>query len=260
MWTRRELKERAKDTLRTSYWKAFLVSLLMLVISGGVPSCNFQNAMGGRPEHGGGSNSLLPGLNQDWNAAADHTAFIAVMIIAVIIGILVGLAVFAFRIFLGFPLEVGVRQYFKQAALTEVNMNYLGYAFARGKYGAIVKAMLLKAVFNFLWYLLFIIPGIIKAYSYSMVPYILADNPQIGAKRAVTLSREMTRGHKWNMFVLDLSFLGWYLLGALALVVGLLFVEPYVNSTKAELYLVLRRHAVNTGMSGRSELNMADTD
>jgi len=258
MWTRRELKERAKDTLRTSYWKAFLVSLLMLVISGGMPSCNFQNRIGGHTEPGGVSGSLMPGLNQDWHAAADHTAFIAVMIIAIILGIVIGLAVIAFRIFLGFPLEVGVRQYFKQAALAEVNMNYLGYAFARGKYGAIVKAMLLRAVFNFLWFLLFFIPGIIKAYSYSMVPYILADNPQIGSKRAVTLSREMTRGHKWNMFVLDLSFLGWYLLGALALVVGMLFVEPYANSTKAELYLVLRRYAVSDGISSRSELNMTE--
>ncbi len=74
-----------------------------------------------------------------------------------------------------------------------------------------------------------------------MVPYILADNPSIGAERAIQLSNRMTGGEKWDMFVLDLSFLGWYILGMLALGIGVIFVNPYVDSTKAELYLILRK-------------------
>jgi uncharacterized membrane protein len=87
-----------------------------------------------------------------------------------------------------------------------------------------------------------------------MVPYILADNPNIGSKRAIELSRNMTMGHKWDMFVLDLSFIGWYLLGLLALGVGILFVMPYENATNAELYLVLRNNATTSGYCSSGEL------
>ena len=68
--------------------------------------------------------------------------------------------------------------------------------------------MLLKDIFLCLWSLLFIIPGIIKAYSNAMVPYVLADNPELGAKEAITLSHKMMNGSKWRAFVLDLSFIG----------------------------------------------------
>lgn len=107
--------------------------------------------------------------------------------------------------------------------------------------------MLVSKVYIFLWSLLLIIPGIIKAYAYRMVPYILADNPNIGVNEAITLSNEMTRGHKFDMFVLDLSFIGWYILGSIALGIGVLFVMPYENATNAELYLVLRKEALRNG-------------
>ncbi|OXM83774.1 DUF975 family protein [Paenibacillus rigui] len=257
MWTRSELKDRAKQGLRTSYWKAFLVSLLLVIISGNIPSCSFRGDMGQRADKGKIA-SMFNEFKGNMDQAADHTVLLTVLIIAIIIGILAALVVIAFRIFLCFPLEVGGRQYFKQAALEDANLNHLGFAFSKGRYLAIVKGMLWRAFLNFLWFLLLIIPGIVKAYAYSMVPYILADNPGIGTRRAVELSNRMTRGHKWNMFVLDLSFLGWYLLGTLALLVGVLFVEPYVNATKAELYLVLRRQALQAGISSNAELNVPE--
>ena len=101
--------------------------------------------------------------------------------------------------------------------------------------------MVLRDIFTFLWCLLFFIPGVIKHYSYRMVPYILADDPEIGAMDAITLSRRMMDGHKWNTFVLDLSFLGWDLLSALTMgLLGVFYVNPYKYSTGAELYQVLK--------------------
>lgn len=119
--------------------------------------------------------------------------------------------------------------------------------------------MLRRGVQIFLWYLLLIIPGIVKSYAYRMVPYILADNPNIGSKEAIKLSNEMTNGHKFNMFVLDISFIGWYLLGILALIVGVLFVLPYVNATEAELYLALRKDALEKGFCSNQDL-LLDVD
>jgi uncharacterized membrane protein len=87
-----------------------------------------------------------------------------------------------------------------------------------------------------------------------MVPYILADNPNIGVKKAIALSNEMTMGHKYDIFVLDLSFIGWYLLGAIAFGIGIIFVFPYENATKAELYLVLRESALESNLCSYEDL------
>ena len=239
MWERKELKQRAKDVLRTSYWQAFLVSIILVFVGGGSssPSFNF-----------GQSRSL--NRDVDWGIVAPFLAII------IIIFIVIFLFALAFRIFLGFPLEVGSMRYFKQAAEHEVNLNHLGYGFNKTRYLNIVKAMTWRGFLNFLWMLLLIIPGIIKSYAYSQVPFILADNPNIGYRRAVDLSNKMTRGHKFRIFVLDLSFLGWILLGTLALFVGVLFVLPYINATRAELYLTLRDLALKDGLTTEGELRL----
>jgi uncharacterized membrane protein len=118
--------------------------------------------------------------------------------------------------------------------------------------------MLWRAFINTLWFLLLIIPGIVKYYAYRMVPYILADNPEINYKRALELSTRMTKGEKFDIFVLDLSFIGWYLLGTLAFVVGILFVMPYQNATEAELYIILRQNAIQNGFCTYEELAITE--
>lgn len=169
------------------------------------------------------------------------------------IAVAIGLSV---RIFLGYPLEVGARRYFVRAAKREVNLGNLGYSFNSDRYLSIVGAMLYRAVLIFLWFLLLIIPGIVKAYAYSMVPYILSNNPNIGYKRALQLCKQMTNSEKFDIFVLDLSFIGWFFLGVFTFGIGLLFVLPYYNATKAELYIVLRQKALENGFCSKEELNM----
>lgn len=248
MWTRRELKQRAKNVLRWNYWKAFLISLVIAVASGGSGG---GGAAGGDGGNGDSFSNSVPFDGTD----ANMLAFIVMVIAALIVILLIAAAI---RIFLGYPLEVGGRKYFIQSAQNNDNRRCFRFAFDGQHYLGIVIAMLLKGVQNFLWYLLFIIPGIVKWYSYSMVPYILADNPNIGAKKAIRLSNNMTYGHKFKMFVLDLSFIGWYLLGLLALVVGMLFVKPYENATKAELYLVLRGNALESNMCSYEDLMLSN--
>ena len=165
----------------------------------------------------------------------------------------------AFRIFLGYPLEVGGRCFFIKSAQNKDNKKCFGFAFNGRNYLGIVRTMLRRGLQNFLWYLVLIIPGIVKSYAYRMVPYILADNPNIGSKMAIRLSDEMTDGHKFNMFILDISFFGWYLLGMLALIIGVLFVLPYVNATDAELYLALRKNALEKGLCSNEDL-LLDVD
>lgn len=95
---------------------------------------------------------------------------------------------------------------------------------------------LLRGLFVFLWCLLFIIPGFIAAYSYAMAPFIMQENPGMKAKEAISASKEMMDGHKWDLFVLDLSFIGWHLLCSLTLGIGYLWLNPYMNTSHAAFY------------------------
>lgn len=95
---------------------------------------------------------------------------------------------------------------------------------------------LLIFIYTFLWSLLFIIPGIIKALSYSMSLFILADNPNMKANEAITKSKEMMNGHKWELFVLYLSFIGWMLLTILTFGILVIYVGPYMYASLAAFY------------------------
>lgn len=100
---------------------------------------------------------------------------------------------------------------------------------------------LLSSLFVALWSLLLIVPGIMKAYSYSMIYYIKADHPEYDWRTCLHASQEMTYGHKMELFVLDLSFIGWYILGALCLGVGTLWVIPYHETAKALVYEQIKK-------------------
>lgn len=100
---------------------------------------------------------------------------------------------------------------------------------------------LLSSLFVALWSLLLIVPGIMKAYSYSMIYYIKADHPEYDWRTCLHASQEMTYGHKMELFVLDVSFIGWYILGALCLGVGTLWVIPYHETAKALVYEQIKK-------------------
>lgn len=96
--------------------------------------------------------------------------------------------------------------------------------------------ILLMYVYTFLWSLLFIIPGIIKGYSYAMTPYILKDNPNMENNAAIEMSMAMMNGFKWRLFCLDLSFIGWAFLCVLTLGIGYLWLVPYMQTARAAFY------------------------
>ena len=101
-------------------------------------------------------------------------------------------------------------------------------------------ATLLVSLYTFLWSLLFIIPGIVKSYSYAMTPYILLDRPELSPTEAIKESEKMMNGHKMDLFILELSFIGWIFLSVLTCGVLILYVEPYMAATKSAFYLELK--------------------
>ncbi len=102
---------------------------------------------------------------------------------------------------------------------------------------------LLQGLFVFLWSLLFVIPGVIMAYAYSMAIYVANDNPELSAMDAIRKSRELMDGHKWDLFVLDLSFIGWIFLCLLTFGIGFFFLAPYIEMAHVEFYRELTEQA-----------------
>ncbi len=104
---------------------------------------------------------------------------------------------------------------------------------------------LLQALFVALWSLLLVIPGIIASYRYRMAPYILLENPDMTASEAITASKALMNGRKWELFCLDISFIGWNILSIFTLGLLGLWLNPYRNAADAAFYRHITRHPLN---------------
>ena len=287
MWKRKDLKARAKEAFKSSYWASVLIAVIMVTVVAGssvgvslfaphaaststavaskavtavsadgeadeisdlvdeitdadeIPDLDLDAILG---EYGLSENTS-PSIDSALNNLAENIDTETLMLCLAVIGLLVSIiAVIAIllNILLINPILVAGYQFFKENALERTAS--LKFDF-NNKYSNVVLGMFLRSLFIALWSLLFIIPGIIKSYSYRMVPFILTDNPDISATDAITLSRKMMKGNKWRAFVLDLSFIGWYILSGFTFgILSIFYVRPYVYATEAELY-----HAIKGG-------------
>ena len=155
------------------------------------------------------------------------------LFVTILIALALGLVLYAF---VYNPLQAGCRGFFTANLNRPAQVREVACTFDHG-YVNCVKAMILRDVFTTLWMLLLIIPGIIKSYEYRMIPYLVADNPEMTWKEAFAESKRLMRGNKWKAFVLDLSFIGWWILSALTLgLLAVFYVGPYYSATSAALY------------------------
>ncbi|MDO4943344.1 MAG: DUF975 family protein [Lachnospiraceae bacterium] len=165
------------------------------------------------------------------------TAFGIIFLIIALIGLL--LEIFVFNV-----LEFGGSRFFLQNAERPAELKEMLYGFDGSRYMNIVKICFFRKLYLFLWTLLLIVPGIIKNYEYYMIPYLLAENPDMTKEEAFAKSREMMDGNKWDTFVLGLSFILWEILSSITFgIVGILFVNPYEKATDAELYRRLKQNS-----------------
>lgn len=146
------------------------------------------------------------------------------------------------QIFLRDPADVSIKRFllFNRSG-AQAEFKELVFAF-RYSYLNIVKIQFFRLLYTFLWGLLLWIPGIVKSYEYRMIPYLLAENPNLTKEEAFSMSKRMMDGEKWNVFVLDCSFIGYLLLSLFTFgLLNLFYVTPYKLLTDAELYTVLKR-------------------
>ncbi|MFY9548186.1 DUF975 family protein [Miniphocaeibacter sp.] len=144
---------------------------------------------------------------------------------------------FILNIFFIQPLNIGVNKYFLRAYNNENKLSTMFLPFKDGTWLKLFGKIFLMNLYLMLWSFLFIIPGIIKYFQYFYVEYILADNPTMSLSEAIKLSKEMTDGEKFEIFILQLSFIGWEILSLLAFSLGHLLLIPYTKATYVRLYL-----------------------
>ncbi|MBR3170062.1 MAG: DUF975 family protein [Lachnospiraceae bacterium] len=229
-WNIATLKGMAKNALTGSYWKSVFVGFLMMLCTATASS---GSARGAEQVETNVDTGIVDQLMHN-----PYFGVISAMIAAV--ALLAGIAGLALQIFVMNPLEIGIRRYFMEDLYAPCELDRVTYGFKMNYVNGMI-AMLLRAVFTALWTMLLIIPGIIKSYEYRMIPYLLAENPDMEWREAFSMSKRMMDGEKWNAFVLDLSFLGWQLLSIITCgLVGIFYVNPYKGLTDAALYMALR--------------------
>lgn len=209
-----QLRLTARQSLTGNYWSAVLVAFVASIFGAlVVNSHSFSLDI---------DEEVIKNLPQ---------IFKTVLILIGSIGGTLGLVSFV----LGGVVQLGYAQYLlKQHDREITSVKELFSQFDR--FGQAFLQKFLRGLYTFLWTLLFIIPGIIKSFSYAMTPFIMAENPNMTAKEAITASKQLMEGHKWELFCLGFSFIGWYLLAALTLGIGTFFLNPYVEAAYAAFY------------------------
>ena len=221
MWTIKETKAAGKTAMKSNYAKCVVVSLIMAFSTRAfATSAGSQAASHGADAAG---NTVSPETIL-WLKSIAPVLFV-VFIISVVLDI------FVFN-----PLAAGCRQFFYKN-LHETAMVGEITEPLRADLKRTAVTIFLQKLSVFLWGLLFIIPGVIKAYSYRLVPYILADHPEMSAREVLRHSAKLMDGEKLNSFLFDLSFLGWHLLGVLSCgLIEIFYTCPYHDSANAALY------------------------
>lgn len=280
MWTRKELKQRAKASLKR-YRGAAIGACLILMILQGIASGSMTSSSSSSEDTSStyynaliddgmifndssedlgaqygvytddsleldslyNTESILDYF-EDYAMSESGLGMFSSMFTTkiLILGILLVFVRILLNFFIVNPVMVGHSSFVYKNRYEKTSIGELAFAFNREDLFPVVKTMFLRDLYITLWFFLLIIPGIVKTYAYRMVPFILAENPQMDAKEAIRLSNEMTRGHKWKMFVLDFSFYGWYFLGAMTFgFANIVWTYPYVYATEAELYHELKQ-------------------
>lgn len=269
MFNRIELKTNAKNILKKNYWWIVLVTLIFGMVSGESSGINLNLNFSGNEsnpfssyensgissgifdeygniadtysESGNGLISFKNSYKELYNEIRNMISGVSSMKISIffIIFLIVLAITLVLSVFVLNPLHVGCKRWFLKNRKEKPEIGEIAHIFSHG-YLNTVKVMFCKDLFIFLWSLLFIIPGIIKTYEYRMIPYLLAENPDMDMHEAFERSKKLMDGNKWDTFVLEISFFGWIILTLFTCgILSLLYVAPYMELTNTELYVCL---------------------
>ncbi len=261
MWTRKSVKQKGKKAFLGNYWKCVLVAIILSIAigagsygagSGSSLSSTFTNIISHAENDDRNVDRTVEYTDDDGTShkvtfdvdladpvsvdQEDINILIGFLVVGAVIYVVIMAFALAFKYFLMIPFDYGCRKFFRKNLDEPAKLSNIVYVFD-SHYKNIVKTAFLTDLFIWLWSLLFIVPGIIKSYSYRLVPYIMSENPDMNFRDAQAESARLMKGNKWKSFVLDLSFIGWDILTLMTWgFLEIFFVGPYKASTDAALY------------------------
>lgn len=282
---RKEIKKEAKKSIKREFLKTILVVFIAgIIINGGYNYGTYRiNTNENIPSIekktiGNAINNFIYNINQ--NFGEEKHGFIAPLIDNItesksvsvglinsintlvfnhnldnsMVSVIAFLISLIFYIFVQNVLIIGKIRYFLELRRYRVKVDKLLFPYQVKRWGYIANIMFTKALYQLLWFLT-IIGGFIKIYEYKMIPYVLAENPCIKKKEAFRLSKELTNGYKFELFKLDLSLIGWYILQILTLGFSSLFYfNAYKEAIYAEVYMKIRNEQY-ASLTDKSLLN-----
>ncbi len=215
----RDLRRIARESLEGNYWNAVLAAFIAAIFGALMVSSNIDLNFDIDQENISRYFGELPQIAKSMIAVVGSFAGTLSLV----------------TLILGGVVQLGYAQFLlKQYDRKERQISDLFSQFDR--FGQGFLQAFLRGLYTFLWALLLIIPGIIKSFSYAMTPYIMAENPNMTAKEAINASKKLMDGHKWELFCLGFSFIGWNLLCVLTCGIGIFFLNPYTNAAYTAFY------------------------
>lgn len=243
-----DFRELARKALSGKWGSAVLTTLVAsilgadIMVSGGSSTTGITNSVTNVVNQGSGDSSSYDGLDGILSSISltSMTYILGAVMVAVSVLLIVGLIQYV----IGSFVSLGLIQY--NLDLIDGKDVEFGQIFSKASmFGKAFWLRLRMGIFTFLWTLLFIIPGIIKSYAYSMSGFILTENPEMTAKEAMQVSEKMMVGNKWRLFCLQFSFIGWQILCILSLGIGSLWLTPYTNAATAAFYDEISREPLD---------------
>ena len=222
---RAALKRDSKALLKTARVNPYLFTLLALAISLVITGISRYVGLDDETAY---LYSMQSGM--DLSFLALHRAFptVVVLFVSIVCGLLTVVLSAGEYLY-----HLGIR---RGAEMPYVTL-FDGFAFA----GKIILLSIVQYIFIFLWTLLLVIPGIVATYRYRFAILNLCENPEIGVMEAINMSKEQTRGFKWQLFVLDLSFIGWSLLAGLTLGILNIWLAPYMAQSNIAFFQEIKK-------------------
>ena len=218
-----DFRAQARQALKGRWFLAVITGLLATLLGGTSATASPSFSLNINLSR---SSAILPHMDSRTIAL-----FLAVLIPAMLVALVFGLLYTA----LGSVVQVGYAQF--NLSLVDGREAQPSDLFAHfSNFKTLFCARLLVMLYTFLWSLLLFIPGIIASYSYAMVPYLLAEYPDMTAREAITYSKELMYGSRWRLFCLHFSFIGWSILCALTFGIGNLWLTPYTHAAQAAFY------------------------
>ncbi len=230
MFERKKYKSFAKKQLSGRWGIPILVTIIVAIISGLFSLPEFSGLIKNGYFAAMMRSDYLSALTAA-EAAANSTSYISSLI----------------NILVSAILEVAVIGVYLKMSRSPEPVSFSDFLEGFNNWGRAILGILWQTLWTFLWTLLFIIPGIIKAFAYSQMFYIISEYKDVSVTKAMRISIEITKGHKWNLFVMALSFIGWEILAVFTFEILQLWLIPYMNMTYVNAYHALMKEAIESG-------------